>query len=118
MRLSSIHQGIWPLPSVFRDLVTKDLEQLQIRNTRSDHMFRKGMDCLKKYNDIEVHPANKGGGIVILDSEAHQAEMLRLLSDLYSIKRETQPLGSRKNLKVWWRKALVGIWFPKKKSFS
>lgn len=44
-------------------------------------MFKKGLDLLKQRNDIVVHPANKGGGIVILDSVAYKSEMLRLLSD-------------------------------------
>lgn len=38
------------------------------------------MDCLKKRN-IVVHPADKGGGIVILDWDAYKTEMLRIVSD-------------------------------------
>lgn len=60
-----------PSVSIFRDLVTKYLEQLQIHRNRSDHIFKKGVDLLKQCRDIVVRAMDKGGGrgIVILDSE-------------------------------------------------
>lgn len=70
-----------PSVSVFKDLVNKDLEQLQLKRSRGDLTFNRGLELLKSRSDIVVRPADKGGGIVIFDSEAYNLEMLRLLSD-------------------------------------
>lgn len=44
-------------------------------------MFKKGLELLRECKDMVVRPADKGGGMVILDSRAYKSEMSRLLAD-------------------------------------
>lgn len=67
---------------VFRDLVLTDLEELPKKNIYSDPNIKIGLTSLCQRKDLIICPADKGGGIVILDKSDYHAEMTRIISDL------------------------------------
>lgn len=59
----------------------KDLDSLNAKRVRSDIRFKQGLESLKQRNYIIVCPADKGGGIVVLEKSTYLLEMERILSD-------------------------------------
>lgn len=58
----------WPLSlRVFRDVVLRDLESIKITNRRMSKNLEEGLDSLCNNKDLVIRPADKGGGIVVLD---------------------------------------------------
>lgn len=70
-----------PSISVFKELVLKDLDKLKIRKYYKDTRFHEGLESLKQRSDIIIRPADKGGGIVVMDKSSYVSEMNRILSD-------------------------------------
>lgn len=56
-----------PSLKVFRDVMLRDLESIKSINPKMDNQLEEGLDSLCNNKDLIVHPANKGGGIVVLD---------------------------------------------------
>ena len=51
---------------VFRNLVCKDLDSLQIKKVKDSQCIQRGITSLEKRNEIVIRPADKGGGLVVL----------------------------------------------------
>lgn len=66
---------------VFKNVVFNDLDKMKIRKVVDPHFIRQGMESLEKRKEIIIRPADKGGGLVILDKTKYLAEMNKLLSD-------------------------------------
>ena len=72
---------IAPSVKVFRDLVIKDLEELPVKRNYSDPNIKLGLKTLCERRDLVIRPADKGGGIVVLDKTAYNEEMYNILGD-------------------------------------
>lgn len=72
---------IAPSIKVFRDLVLQDLDKLSMKKIYSDPNIKTGLKQLCERKDLTIRPADKGGGIVILDKNDYHLEMIRILSD-------------------------------------
>ncbi|XP_040212329.1 uncharacterized protein LOC120943214 [Rana temporaria] len=74
---------------VFRNMVCKDLESLNIKRVKDSQCIKRGILSLEKRNDIVIRPADKGGGLVVLSKAYYFEEMSRHLSDrsTYSVLR-------------------------------
>lgn len=70
-----------PSIKVFRDMVLKDLEDLPSKRIYSDPRLNIGLKSLCERKDLVIRPADKGGGVVILDKTDYHGEMMRILSD-------------------------------------
>lgn len=66
---------------VFKNMVFNDLDRMRLRKVVDPQYIGKGMESLEKRKEIIIHPADKEGGLVILDKTYYQAEMSQLLSD-------------------------------------
>lgn len=69
-----------PNVTVFRDLVLKDLANLNVRSAQTQHNIKVGLEALMNRKDIVIRPADKGGAIV-MDHDSYNNEILRILSD-------------------------------------
>lgn len=70
-----------PLIKVFRDMVLRDLEALPPKKTYSDPNIKIGLKSLCERKSLIIHPADKGGGILILDKPDYHSEITKILSD-------------------------------------
>ena len=70
-----------PAIQVFKELVTKDLLSLKITKPRGVFPIQTNIKKICQRNEIVIRPADKGGGIVILDKSQYVEEMNRQLSD-------------------------------------
>ncbi|XP_077346362.1 uncharacterized protein LOC143989996 [Lithobates pipiens] len=73
-----------PIPPnirVFRDVVLRDLDSLKVRKVRMQRDLEAGLDSLCTNKSLVIRPADKGGGIVVLDREDYLKEMHRILED-------------------------------------
>lgn len=52
---------------VFRDILLRDLDCLKMKHTKMSKDLQTGLDLLCNQKDLVIRPADKGGGIVILD---------------------------------------------------
>lgn len=66
---------------VFKKLVLKDLESLEIKKLSDPIHIKNGIKSLKERKDTIVRPADKGGAIVIQSKEQYQNEIRRQLQD-------------------------------------
>lgn len=70
-----------PAVNIFRDLVLKDLPDLPIKKCQNFSMNKKGLKSLCGRKDLIVRPADKGGGIIVMNKSDYISEMPRILSD-------------------------------------
>lgn len=70
-----------PSIQIFKEMVVKDLVALKIPRSNKNSDFQTSMKQICARNDIIIRPADKGGGIVILNKTDYLDEMNRLLSD-------------------------------------
>lgn len=61
-------------------MVIKDLELVKIKKV-NDPAYKRGIECLTKWKDLVIRPADKGGGLVVLSKAYYNNEMQNLLSD-------------------------------------
>lgn len=69
---------------VFKQLMIKEIKKLgkrKMKYRREQRMIKDGIQSLKKDEGIIIKPADKGGGLVILDTKDYKEEMRNLLSD-------------------------------------
>lgn len=87
---------------VFRDLVLKDLESLPKKRTYDYPDIKVGLKSLCDRKDLIIRPADKGGGLVILDKSDYHQEMCRILDDTSTYSPLTMdPMKTlQKNLQV------------------
>lgn len=72
---------IAPAVKIFRDLVLRDLAKLPLKRTHHSPLLKGGLESLCARKDLVVRPADKGGGIVILDKSQYETEMHRILNE-------------------------------------
>uniref|UniRef100_A0A8C5LNH5 Reverse transcriptase domain-containing protein n=1 Tax=Leptobrachium leishanense TaxID=445787 RepID=A0A8C5LNH5_9ANUR len=75
--------------NTFEQMLMTDLGKLKA-STKSNNLTRKERDTLKKLttnNEIEIKPADKGGGTVIMTTEYYRNESNRILSDENTYKK-------------------------------
>lgn len=70
-----------PALRVFRDLALKDLDDMQNKMARNTKDIDAGIDSLCANKNMVIRPADKGGGIVILNKDDYMHEMYRILGD-------------------------------------
>lgn len=75
-----------PAVNIFKDLVLSDLAQLPIKKPYSHPSFQAGLKSLSENKDIVIRPADKGGGMVVLDRIDYEREMYRILGDTETYK--------------------------------
>lgn len=66
---------------VFRDILLRDLDRLKIKNSKMIRDLELGLDQLCKRKDLVVRPADKEGGIVVLNKSDYLHELDRILGD-------------------------------------
>lgn len=78
----------------------QDLEKLPKKRVHSDPNIKIGLKQLCERKDLIICPADKGGGIVILDKSDYHSEMTRILSDTetYSLLPKNPTLDFKKTL--------------------
>lgn len=74
-----------PNLAVFKDLMIRDLEEYNIKN-RLDTYVQNSVRTLCERKGLIICPANKGGGIVLLDIQDYQCELKNLLVDWLTYK--------------------------------
>lgn len=72
-----------PNLAVFKELMIKDLQDFEIKN-RPDTYARDSVRTLCENKNLIIRPADKVGGIVLLDKSDYQQEMNNLLSDRHT----------------------------------
>ena len=98
--------GLAPSLKTFRDVLIRDLESIETKKARLNKTLQEGLDSLCTNKDLVIRPADKGGGIVILDRADYLREMHNIVDDAntYSIlpsdpknryKRELEKLVER-----------------------
>lgn len=70
-----------PSIRVFRDVVLRDLEDIKVKKFRMQKDLEVGLDSLCNNKSLVIHPADKGGGIVVLDRCDYLKEIHRILGD-------------------------------------
>lgn len=76
---------MWPFPlgnlhpslSVFRDLLTKDSEDIQIKNRE----ILEGIQSLCNRNNLVIGPSDKGGRILLPNKADYIRELEKIVSD-------------------------------------
>lgn len=71
-----------PSVRVFRDVLLRDLEKIKIKKTKLNKSLQTGLDQLCKEKEIIIRPADKGGGIVILNKTDYLREFNNLVEDI------------------------------------
>ena len=76
-----------PSLKVFRDVLLRDLDLMEIKKARLNKAMQEGLDQLCTNKELVVRPVDKGGGIVVLDRLDYLKEMNNILGDhnTYSI---------------------------------
>lgn len=72
---------------VFKNLVLRDLENIQSIKNINLHYISEGIISLGNRKDVIIRPADKGGGVVMLDKEFYHRPLLDLLNDKVTFKR-------------------------------
>lgn len=66
---------------VFKQLILKDLEALQVKKSLNPKHIKEGVQALEKRKDVVVRPADKGGGVVVLDKSYYHSQLQEMLND-------------------------------------
>lgn len=66
---------------VFKNLVLKDLDKVVPKRNINPSHIQEGMEQLQERKNIVIRPADKGGGMVILDKTYYDTQLNGMLSD-------------------------------------
>lgn len=66
---------------VFKNMITEDLEKLQVRKVNYPHWIKKGFESIEQRKKFVIWPADKGGGLVIMTKQYYIIEMERQLGN-------------------------------------
>lgn len=72
---------------VFKNLVLKDIEDLPLKKRVNPDYIRDGIKSLEERCDIIIRPADKGGGVVVMDKSFYHNQLLVLLGDQTTYKK-------------------------------
>lgn len=70
-----------PAITIFKDLFLNDLAKLPPKTVYRYPLPKVGLQSLCDRKDLVIRPADKGGGIVVLDKIDYENEMYRILND-------------------------------------
>ena len=70
-----------PSLRVFRDVVLRDLDKIKISKFKMNKNLEEGLETLCKNKELVIRPADKGGGIVVLDRKDYLRELNKIVSD-------------------------------------
>ena len=73
--------GMAPNIKVFRDVLLRDLEKIDVRKTKLNKSLQAGFDQLCEEKSIVIRPADKGGGIVILNKSDYLEVLGNIVGD-------------------------------------
>ena len=65
---------------VFKQLVLKDIEELPVKGVNPRYI-KEGIESLEDKKNVVIRPADKGGGVVVLDKEFYCTQLSNMLSD-------------------------------------
>ena len=66
---------------VFKQLVLKDIEELPVKKGVNPRYIKEGIESLEDKKNVVIRPADKGGGVVVLDKEFYCTQLSNMLSD-------------------------------------
>lgn len=66
---------------VFKQMVLKDVEKLIPRKNVNSKYIEDGLKSLESKKDVIIRPADKGGGVVILDNNFYHSQLNNMLLD-------------------------------------
>lgn len=91
-----------PSLKVFSDVVLRDLDQLPAKKVKTDRDVVAGLNSLCENKGLVIRPADKGGGIIIIDKKDYLTEMHRILGDVdtYTPLRSDPKVRYKKELEV------------------
>lgn len=69
---------------VFKNMVTSDLHEMKIKKIGDPSYLKKGISTLEKNKDVLIHPADKGGEVVVMSKSYYKLEIWKR-SDFYQI---------------------------------
>ena len=72
---------------VFKQLVLKDIEDLPQKKDINPEYIREGIKLLEDKKNIIIRPADKGGGVVVMDKDYYHQQLSTLLEDRTTYKR-------------------------------
>ena len=91
---------------VFKQLVLKDIDELPQKKKVNPEFIKEGIKTLEKNKDIIIRPADKGGGVVVMDKEFYLNQLTTLLSDSITYKRlgadPTEEYKSQLDSLIYW----------------
>lgn len=70
-----------PSVQVFRDVLLRDLGNIRLKKTHLTKSLQSGLDQLCENKEIIIHPADEGGGIVILNKSDYLKALNHLVGD-------------------------------------
>ena len=112
--------GLAPSLKTFRDVLLRDLEMIEIKKAKLNKTLQEGLDSLCTNKELVIRPADKGGGIVVLDKVDYLREMHNIVDDAntYSILPCDPKLKYKRELEILVERGLFeGILTVKEKCF-
>lgn len=80
---------------VFKNLVLKDLDKVVPKRNINPPHIQEGMEQLQDRKSIVIRPADKGGGVVILDKTYYDSQLNKMLSDINTyVKLKNDPTNA------------------------
>lgn len=91
---------------VFKNLILKDIEDLTPIKRVNPEYITEGIKSLKNKKNIIIRPADKGGGVVVMDKSYYHNQLMEFLGDQTTYKRlvsdPTEPYRTQLNSLVEW----------------
>ena len=105
---------------MFKGLVLRDLDHLKPKKNVSVKHIQEGIDMLEKRKNIIIRPADKGGGVVILNKAFYHGQISDMLADksTYSLLEQDPSHAYRQQLHVLVKKgSKLGVLTVKEQNY-